>query len=169
MPNKPEINIEDYETLDELLRAITGPKNLSAHSSKEWANIFGLALSSLYAKGRADEEGKANSYTLKQLCAAVSLGEVEIVKWLANQLPGSGWILYQLPSPAEASSDLMGALLKAIKEFSDFTAETAGSISDGHVTFEEYGRIKKEGHESIVASVTMMHLAKKALGNKAKK
>ena len=149
-----DLNVHDYETLDELLRAIVGPKNKSGRPVEHWAALLGLAASSLYAKGR--DEG--SSFTLKHLVTVVASGETAPVKWLSAAAPG----LYVADLPKAEHVEALGpGLARTVKEFGEFLAETAEAIRDGRVTGGELARIKKEGLEAAALILGIVELARK--------
>ena len=153
-----DLNVYEYETLDELLRALVGPKNKSGQTVEHWAALLGLAASSLYATGR--EEG--SSCTLRHLVTIVAAGETAPVKWLAAHAPNL--FVAELPK-AEYVEALHEAMAKTVKEFSEFLSEAAEAISDGRLTGPELLKIRKEGAEAAAYILGFVEMARKLGGD----
>lgn len=79
------------------------------------------------------------------------------INHIARELGG---VFVPVPDPADSPACLVTTLADSIKEFGEFAAETAQSLSDGIISKQELIRIEKEGYEAIVAIVAMMKLAK---------
>lgn len=84
-------------------------------------------------------------------------GSLEPVKFQCRQLGGS---FIPLPETAPTPRGLVCGLASSIKEFSEFTSQTAASIADGNVTRDQLSRIEKEGYEAIEGILAMMKLAR---------
>ncbi|MDL2306612.1 transcriptional regulator [Desulfovibrio sp. OttesenSCG-928-C06] len=81
------------------------------------------------------------------------------VNFIARQMGG---VFVPLPDPALSSSDavLAHALADSMREFGEFAAETAASISDGDIPLDQLESIDKEADEAIVAIQTMKKLSR---------
>ena len=80
MNNKSHL---EFETLDDVLAHIVGPRNQSGVPLKEWALRLGVASSSLYNKCSVSPDIQA-SFTLRDLRTIVAHGEKLPVEYLAS-------------------------------------------------------------------------------------
>lgn len=84
-------------------------------------------------------------------------GSTRALDFLAREMGG---VFVPVPDPAESAACLVTTLAGSIKEFGDFASETAQHLTDGKISNTELLQITKEGHEAIVAIMSMMKLAK---------
>lgn len=70
--------VSDFDSIQEVMRAVVGPKNDSGLSVQEWAHRLGHAPSTMYAKGGAVP------FTLDDLVKVVASGFLPPLKWLAQ-------------------------------------------------------------------------------------
>lgn len=132
----------EFESIQETLRAVTGPKNCSKHTVKEWAHLLGHAESTMYAKG------KEVSFTLDDLVTVTALGEHLPLEYLADV--GGAVVFYRpketddCPVSLQAAASLrdFGEYLKELSNAQDPTSEGGVKITPRE-SAKVQGRINK--------------------------
>lgn len=129
------------------------PSGLTAASIAELAGRDYSTLMSELSRQRGHKLGADLVLPLMLLT-----GSAAPMNFLASQLGGAF-----VHIPAEAGqNELTDSLIASIREFADFSAQTADSLRDGIISQTDYNRICKEGQEAASAILHVMELARKA-------
>ena len=82
-------------------------------------------------------------------------GSDNAVEHICRELGGE---FVRIPEPWAKRPPSERQLVAAIREFSDFIQVVTTAYLDGKITHAEFARARKEGHESIAASLVLLDL-----------
>jgi hypothetical protein len=146
-------NATEFETLDEAMRAVCGPRNASGLTVGAWAHRLGHAESTMYAKGQSVP------FTLGDLEKITAHGFLLPLKWLANA--GHAVVF---PRPQDCPENPLNVkTAESVIKFGKFLrtlarAQETDSPGGVDITVAEARRVKGDALESIAAQAAVIDL-----------
>lgn len=144
---------DEFETIDEAMRHITGPKNESGLTVAEWAYRLGHATSTMYAKGNTVD------YTLADLVKITAHGFLLPLRWLARVGHAVVFVLPKKfqgnPLTVKTAESVIkfGKLLKTLAQAQD--PDSPGGVD---ITVAEAIQIKSDAMESIAVQAGIVEI-----------
>ncbi len=139
----------DFETLDEALRAVVGPRNDSGLTVAEWAHRLGYAESTVYAKGTPGVP-----FTLKDLVQVTANGFLLPLKWLARV---AHCVVFQLPRALEGRNPLNERVAESTIKFGEYLKSVAEALDPagpgGVEVVPVEARLVKARAEEVIADL----------------
>ena len=150
-----------FETLEESMRSVVGPRNDSGLTVGAWAHRLGHAESTMYAKGISVP------FTLADLEKITAHGFLLPLKWLARVGRAAVFAVPkdfpENPLNVKTAESVIrfGRFLKTLARAQD--ADSPGGVE---ITAEEARKIKSEALESIAAQAAVINLMDRIISSR---